>query len=713
MIIVSGSGSCKFKKSVNRLRVGTALMLVIAPAGGAWAETDPMPVLSSAAPLLNLEPVVENGRQIYQSAQFARFVPLTAADMVAQIPGFVITQTSNDRGLGEASQNVLINGMRISGKGDDARQVLGRTPAKTVLRIEIADAGTFNISGLNGQVLNLVTQAGGLSGNYAWRPEFRDVYGPRLTNGEFNLATKWGKADLTVAFNNGDAFRGGTIGPEVNVDANGDPLFVRIQHDRISRDRPSLSVGYVRSSDSGSVLNAKGKFQLNRFRRNYFADRIEANADDFREEIRAKENEWNFEGSADYEFALAGGRLKLTGFHYYEHSPTRNEFGEIFEDGRPDSLSRFNRVANEGETVLRGEYKWTGGRNEWQVSLEGAKNFLDAESALFATDDAGGLNEIPLPNATSRVEEKRAQFNVSYNRPLSSRLTLQALVGGEYSRLSQTGANGLVRSFWRPKGFATLSWKASDRFDASLKLQRKVGQLNFFDFLASVDLRDGNDNAGNPELVPPQSWIGELELNRSLGASGSVKLKLLHESLTDVVDSIPIGVDGEAPGNLPGSARRSRAELNATLLLDKLGWKGAKFDISANAEHSRLTDPLLGNRRPFGNGLRYEYEINLRHDIPGSKIAWGANINDFRFSDFARLDFLSRFYGTKPQTVLFVQHKNVGGLKVTAQLLNLLGSKDGYFDRFYADRRDGPLERTARAAGRYGQIYRLNFSGSF
>ena len=63
-------------------------------------------------------------------AQFARFSPQTAADVVAQIPGFSVTNVSNDRGLGEASQNVLINGQRITGKGNDANAVLRRIPGQ-------------------------------------------------------------------------------------------------------------------------------------------------------------------------------------------------------------------------------------------------------------------------------------------------------------------------------------------------------------------------------------------------------------------------------------------------------------------------------------------------------------------------------------------------------------------------------------------------------
>ena len=40
--------------------------------------------------------------------------------MVEHIPDFTIIETSSDRGLGQASENVLLNGARVAGKSNDA-----------------------------------------------------------------------------------------------------------------------------------------------------------------------------------------------------------------------------------------------------------------------------------------------------------------------------------------------------------------------------------------------------------------------------------------------------------------------------------------------------------------------------------------------------------------------------------------------------------------
>jgi outer membrane receptor for ferrienterochelin and colicins len=658
-----------------------------------------------------LEPRVENNKQIYEAAQFARFAPQTARDMVGQIPGFQISAVSDDRGLGEATQNVLINGQRISGKGDDAEAVLRRTPAKSVLRLEIADGATFNISGLSGQVLNVVTTADRFSGNFAWKPEFRNALEPRWYNAELNISGKVGKGDYTIGINNNDSFRNGYRGIERSRDALGNTLFERRQTAIFYGDRPHIGASYSRKSEAGSVFNIKSAYEQFRFRRRIETDRIEAGGPPSIELSTGREREWNIESSADYEFAALGGRLKLVAYNRFEHSPNISLFRRDFSDGSPATGSRFAGTFDEGETVLRSEYKWKSSKTDWQFSLEGAQNFLDAESEYFDLDTSGVFQPIDVPGASARVEEKRAQAIISYARPLTDTLKLQATLGGEYSKLTQNSANGLARTFWRPKGSVQLAWKASQRLDVSLRLQRKVGQLNFGDFLASVDLQDDNDNASNPELVPPQSWLLDSEINRSLGKAGSIKLSLEAESISDSVDQIIIGT-GEGVGNLPGSAKRVSGELTASLLLDSFGWKGAKLDITGYLQASSLRD-ALGQRRPISGSNSGYYSVELRHDIPGSDWAWGGTVEDGYSEPFYRLDYQFRNFSARPFAILFLEHKDVFGLKVKGQLFNVARNRDNSSEIFYQNRRNGPISSIRDSEQRYGMFYRLSISGTF
>ena len=680
------------------------------------ASLSPIAAQAQTASLSSLQPRIENGRQIYEADQFSRFNPRTALDMVRQVPGFTIdTGDSNERGLGQADENVLINGARISGKNIDAFTFLGRISAANVVRIEIVDGATLSISGLSGQVLNLVTnlnETSGISGNFKWDPRWRRS-GNNWLAGEASISGKLGEGDFTLSIEN-DAARNGVEGPEQVTDRFGILLFERDEVARYGQDRPKLSGSYNRTSAGGSVFNANAAYELFRRRETVATDRTQIGQSDIFELYSSRENEWNAEFSTDYEFDLGGGRLKLIGLQRLEHSPISDFFGQTFFDGTtPPNGSRFDRVTDEGESILRAEYGWkTAGGTDWGISVEGAYNFLDNQGKLAVLDTQGIFQPIALTNADSKVTEYRGEFIASYGRALSDNVSLQTTLGGEYSKISQTGARGESRSFVRPKGSASLAWRPQPNLDISLKVERSVGQLNFFDFVQSVDVSQNNGNAGNPALVPPQSWRAELEATRKLGPWGSLTVNLYGEKFSDIVDSIPITATTEARGNLD-SATSYGVELVSSILFDPIGWTGAKLDIEGEVRKSSLRDPLTGIFRRISDDKIFTYEATLRHDIPGSDWAWGAGIEDFRYSDFLRLDQINSFRTGAPYSWVFIEHKDVLGLTVQANLGNLFGRSENFTRTVYANRRDGPIAFVEDRSREFGLIYRLTVSGSF
>ena len=141
---------------------------------------------------------VASSRKIYLPEEFLRFAPKTALDMIRQVPGFSLQAESRERGLGQASGNVLVNGQRVSGKSNDAVTSLSRIPSAGVVRIEMVDGATLNIAGLSGQVANVITRASGLSGQFQWRGEVRTRNTkPLFTNGSASLSGSSGRLSYT------------------------------------------------------------------------------------------------------------------------------------------------------------------------------------------------------------------------------------------------------------------------------------------------------------------------------------------------------------------------------------------------------------------------------------------------------------------------------------------------------------------------------------
>jgi hypothetical protein len=711
------------RRAIGRLRTrvcASALFACCPAAALAQAEAEQPPPASAEAPPpesesdLDAPPATDAAigqRQVYTPEDFARYAPRTALDMLRNVPGFAIESEDQERGLGQASGNVLINGRRISSKSSSAFDRLGRISASDVVRIEIVDGATLNVPGLSGRVANVVARSGGMSGRFEWRPQYATGPAPfRWSQGDVSVSGTRGVPDYTLSLGN-DSFYGGSggairlIGPDGAVDRRYN------ESDSIS-DRPT--VGANLGFDLGETLaNLNLSYGWQIFRSREDEVRIGKAFPPLAEELRTRDDGHSYEISGDIEFPFGPGRLKLIGLESYERSDFATQARLAIGDLQPDIGSRFTRHSDEGERIGRAEYRWNLWGADWQLSSEAAFNRLDNVAALFVLDPTGDFVEIPFPAGTGGVREDRYETILSFGRPLTSTLSLQLAGGGEHSTISQTGPNALSRSFLRPKGLLNLAWAPREGLDISFEAARRVGQLDFGDFLAAVNLSDDNTNAGNNQLRPPQSWEFELEISRDFDAWGSATATLFEDRIEDFVTIIPVASGLESRGNVP-SARRRGYTVEGTWRFDPLGFAGAKLDFELLIENSRLKDPVTGIARSFDRTRTRQIELDFRHDIPRSDLAWGAEFRHTEFAPYFRVAEYGFDYVNPTFGAVFVEHKDFFGLTVRARAANLLRG-DTVLDRLvYAGPRDrAPLLFREDKRRELGIIFNLNVSGSF
>ncbi|MEN7341635.1 MAG: hypothetical protein AAAFM81_01785 [Pseudomonadota bacterium] len=652
-------------------------------------------------------------RQTFMPDAFSRFAPRTALDMARQVPGFSIEEGDQDRGFGQADTNVLVNGRRISGKSNGPVEALGRIPVDTVVRLDIVDGASLDIGGLSGQVLNVVTSSdAGISGRYQYSPQYRtDDVPTRWRNFSVALSGGFEGAEWTLSVYNDQNFFG-SAGPEFVYDGTGELIDLRQESSVDEFEQPGIAGSFTREFVSGSVLNVTGEVNW------FFFDGQETSmrdpVDSFAQtrEFSRTEDEFNFEVGADYEWDAFGGRLKLIGLHRFEASPTVSQVQLFDANAAVLEGSVFDQEADEAETVLRAEFTHAALGGDWQWSLEGTQNYVDIEAALAVLNDSGVLEPVELAGASSRVEEDRAEITISYSRPLSERLQVQSSLGVEYSEISQSGAFGQTRDFVRPKGFVSLNWRATDSSDLSIRLERQVGQLNFFDFIASVNVNQDRVNVTNADLVPPQSWLLDLQLQQSLGDYGSVTLSGFYEDISDSVDLIPIEGGGQAPGNVD-TATRIGASINLTLLTDAWAWRGGRMDLEGSYVDSSVADPLLGNDRRISDDDYINYELVLRQDFAGTSWATGFEFFYNEQAPQVRLDEISIFKQSKPFARWFVENKDVFGMTVRGSIGNLLDRSNDFSRTIFVDRVAGEIAFREERFRPFGTLFRIDVEGSF
>jgi len=678
-------------------------------------------LLLGAAPVFAQETVsqevasVDNQQgagQIFEPAYFDQYAPRTALDMVRQVPGFQIDQGDNKRGLGQGGANILINGERLTGKTNPFDQ-LGRISAPNVVKIEIVDGASLDIPGLSGQVANITTKNTGITGTWEWNPEWRARLQARLLNAEASVSGETG--DLSWSINvenftthNGNRGQENLFTPDSNVF---ETRFERRRSDFQSFS-PSVDLKWTPKDDHIANLNLEYNHQN-------FDRRVDSTRTALSERGNSRfalsidgEDERNGSISGDYEFPFLNGKLKTIGYYRFEDSPTKNVF-EIFEAGSLIESNVFIQDAFESETIARTEYSWApkDGR-DWQIGVEGALNTLDIDQEFIFNDVSDFVDQ-------NRVEEKRAEATLTHSRRLSPKLDLQVSVGGEYSEIAQTSdfltdaQTPESREFFRPKGFITSTYKPDDSLSIRAKIEREVGQLNFFDFISSVDLENNLDESGNPDLVPSQSWNFELEFDKDFGSGNTFKILFYDNEISDIVDRIPIGIDGDAVGNID-KARRYGFDINATIKGDRWGFKGTQLDLQLEHRWSQVDDPLTGIERRLNDDKISYWFAEFRHDIPKTDLAYGIAVDRFRESRVFRLTTIQQFDANRPFGRAYLEHKNIFGLKVRGEVLNLFDASDNFRREFFTTRRDlGVLDFTEQSNLGFDMFLRGSISGTF
>jgi hypothetical protein len=650
---------------------------------------------------------------VYPPAYFARYSPKSALDMLNQLPGFAVSNGDQNRGLGEASVNVLINGERLELKSETIFSRLQKISADKVERIEILDGASLKIPGLSGQVANVVTKVGGLSGQYEWDTRFRPGYvSPAWFGGNISLSGSTRTLDYTLALNN-DIGTGSIKGPTTITDANGVVTEQRKVHFANHFHAPKISGSLKWNGPGGSIAHLNAQYQQTYADTLDSEQRTDPGGVDRLYRYTPHDRDHNYEIGGDFEFKLGPGRLKLIGLDRYDHDRYREDVVLTYADGSPNTGGRYASVNTSKEKVARAEYNWRMFNGDWQLSGEAAFNSYDGAAHLFDLNATGGLDEIPFPGGTGGVKEDRYESILTHSRQLASNLSLQVGGGFEYSKLQQTGSMGLTRTFWRPKGSASIAWNIEKGFDISLKIARVVGQLSFSDFLARVDLDQGNGSAGNVNLVPPQSWEVNFEAKKELGAWGTTTLKLYGKRYQDYIEWIPLPGGVESRGNID-KASVYGAEWVSTFKLDPLGWKGAKIDADLIWEHTSERDPLTGVVHQFSNEQDRIANVSIRDDLPGTSWAWGGGVQYNHTLPYYRMFEVGSNYEGPAYTYAFVENKNVFGLDVKAQIFNLTNGRHINRRTVYTGFRDrSPVLFAENGNEAVGLIYQFTVKGKF
>ena len=690
----------------RRIILATAVSAIVM-SGAAGAQE---PGTATTTPV-----IVPTTMRIFTLMDFERFAPRNALDMLERVPGFAVRGGGQGRGLGQANTNVLVNGQRVSSKSQDIFDQLRRITVDNVEHIEIVDGATLELPGLSGQVANVITRNGGISGRYQYRTIHRPRYAnPAWWGGELSVNGATTNTEWSAAYNHGSG-RGGAGGPPGFItDANGNITEYRDIHIKFIGEFPRLSGSFKWNGPNDMIANLNAQYSRRYQDFSNDEQRMPVDGVDNFRDFDYWGRGYGYEVGGDFEFNLGPGKLKLIGLNRLDDDDSRNDSALVFADASPTTGNRFASQSRNAERIGRSEYRWDMLGGNWEVDAEAAYNKYEQASQFYTIEDTGGFTAVELPNSAGEVTEDRYEVIVTHGRTLAEGLTLQLSVGGERSTLAQSGQSGLTRTFWRPKGSMSLAWTPLDGLDVSLNVARKVGQLSFGQFLADVDLALGNANSGNEELKPTLTWETNLQVKQNFGDWGSTTVQLYNTQYDDYIDIIPLSGGGESQGNI-ASAKLLGAGWNSTINLDPMGWEGVRIDMNLKAERSYIEDPLTGQERPFSNHYDRNHDISLRHDIPGTDWAWGISAQYNHVQPSYRIAQVSVNFEGPTYKVFFIEHKDFFGLTANLQVFNFDDKGNEIFRRtvYEGPRTEGNVLFNENRKLLLAEIFRFQVTGNF
>ena len=172
-----------------------------------------------------------------------------------------------------------------------------------------------------------------------------------------------------------------------------------------------------------------------------------------------------------------------------------------------------------------------------------------------------------------------------------------------------------------------------------VRLAREVGQLDFNEFVSSVNFDDEDLDLGNPDLKPEQTWVFEIAYEHRFSSIGVVEITPFYHWIDDVEDLVPLGGIYDAPGNI-GDGERWGVNLKLSSGFEFIGIDNARLDIAYEWQDSSVTDPVTAEDRPLLHEQPWSTDISLRKDFPASRASIGAQYNESRIDSLDSISSL-------------------------------------------------------------------------
>ncbi|HWF00220.1 MAG TPA: TonB-dependent receptor plug domain-containing protein [Caulobacteraceae bacterium] len=583
-----------------------------------------------AAPPAALAPAVPTaGVAVYSADFFASAAPTTAYDVIRLIPGFVFDPGQQVRGFVGTASNVLIDGVRPASKEDTLDDILRRTPASDIVRVEVVRGGAPGID-MQGKtvIANLILRRHRAPKATLTAQATRDAQD--RYHGLAHVLVDWGVGPVSFEAN-GQIARyfddGAGRGFKVRTNASGE----RILYGRESEfgiandDRGEISAEF--RAGPGALRLAAGYASAPQPYHLATSDVLTTPQGWDGEDLHLGGQTGEFSGR--YEAALSSRlALEAVAIQQVGRSLTTDYFFEppnVAAMTGDDSSDLFTERQRRSESIGSVKLRW---QVDPHLSLNTGAEF---DYNWLGTTTSFIENGVPqaVPAADVHVTEARGEGYALAVWAPDRRLNIEAGLRLEASRLASSGDVTSTQTFIFPKPRLALSYNLDPADQARVRIEREVTQLDFNDFAANQGyISQGDVRAGNPRLVPQSDWVVEGAFERRFLGAADASVTGRHYAISNVIDRAPVrsaAGDFDEPANI-GSGTRDELAVGLTIPLDRLHIPRAQINGQTTFRWSHVVDPTTGQGRTISGVHSNDWEAHFTQGFPRLRATWGVDV---------------------------------------------------------------------------------------
>ncbi|MDX1490355.1 MAG: TonB-dependent receptor [Pseudohongiellaceae bacterium] len=676
----------------------------------------------------------------YSADYFEEWAPVTAQDMLNRIPGvgsptggFNPNGGGGGRGLGAGGgEQILIDGKRMAGKGNQSSSQLSRISSSQVEYIEIIRGTSGDLDVRGSQIINVVLLEALDATSLSYQVNV-DRYLDHHTQPGGSLAYSGRFGDLSLLLS-------AEAEPRYDhyVIKETSRLGDYSLNDEVRSERIREQTTYSYTSNIAYDINENSSVRLNGLYRQeddpaeeywWTTDlRVQPNiVTREREDNPGKDDRWEIGGDYEYKFNN-GHRFKVLFITNERNYSNVKERYDIAADGAETKNRFISSAKTNQERIVRSSYTMgLADGQDLEFGAERAQTILDSSlklglpnSAGTPSDAFGGLVPQNVNNANSTVEEIRVEPFVVHNWKISPKLSLETSLVYEMSEITQTGDvyNQRDFGFFKPK--VDLRYDVNSSFQLNWKAEKIVRQLSFNDFVAATDNQDNDANtqAGNANLKQEQVLRTELGFEYRLPDDiGVLDGDVFYMKHIDVIERIDVSTGtslASANGNI-GDGIMYGLNLSASVRMNIIDMPNLLVTSSFNVQDSKITDPFLGIERRFASYNRGRLQLGFRHDIPSLRLNYGMNWNNRFDGNMKRYDIDDiELYAGDPNVSAFVELVAFNDLTFRFDIRNATNNKQcRERQRFVGAITSGVIEEIEDQCGMGGRVLSLKINGTF